>query len=557
LDDAGLGERIAARLRRDGHTVSTAARGEIDPARRQDYDALLQEGVPDKILHLWGITAGEPGFAAAQTAGLLSLTLLAQAISARGDAPVRLLLAANGLHELADGDPVHPGKATVLGALKVVHQEVPRLVCGSVDVAFSGEDRLIDQLLAEMSAPPEPTVALRGRQRWVRGFEPVRLADAAGSRLVAGGVYFIAGAAHGPGLALAEQLVRSLGARVGLVLPPHQPPPEPALAGTLILRAEPGDAAGLRAALAETRARFGPVQGVFFTGAPAAGGLLQLKTADALRAALDPQARDAEALLAAVDAETEPPAFVALSSTTTAVTGSLGQLEMAAAGAFLDGLAARRAGGEGPFTVAVHWDPYQWDGWLVTGVAGVAAEELAATLAAHGVSAERSAGALRRVLASPLPRVIVSSRDLPGLLAETDSVTADTFLTQLPVHTGEKASRPELATAYAPPRDEVEEKLAALWQELFGIAPIGRDDSFLELGGHSLLAIQIVTQVRALLQAELPVTALFEAPTVAQLAKAVRRARGEDDPEELEALLALVEGLSPEEAAERLAELSV
>ena len=48
-----------------------------------------------------------------------------------------------------------------------------------------------------------------------------------------------------------------------------------------------------------------------------------------------------------------------------------------------------------------------------------------------------------------------------------------------------------LATAYEPPRDELEERLAAIWQELFGIEPIGRDDNFLELGGHSLLAIQV------------------------------------------------------------------
>jgi acyl carrier protein len=197
----------------------------------------------------------------------------------------------------------------------------------------------------------------------------------------------------------------------------------------------------------------------------------------------------------------------------------------------------------------------------VTGVAGgmsgLAPEEVQANLQSHGVTEAKSARALERLLAMPLSRVIVSSQDLHGLIAETDSVTADTLLAQMPAHHGEKAPRPGLSTAFEPPRDELEERLATVWQDLFGIEPIGRDDSFLELGGHSLLAIQMVTQIRSVLEVDLPVTALFETPTIGELAKSVRRARGEDDPAELEALLAMIEGLSPEEAAEKLAELGV
>jgi acyl carrier protein len=322
----------------------------------------------------------------------------------------------------------------------------------------------------------------------------------------------------------------------------------------LILRGNPA------AALAATRERFGAVHGVFFTGGPAAGGLLQLKTVDGLHAALDPLAAATAALLDAVDALPEPPVFVVLSSTSTAVTGSLGQLEMSAVGSYLDALAARRTAEGKTSTVAVHWDPYQWGGWLVVGAAaGAAPEQVAATLAANAVPEARSAEALWRLLAAPLPRVIVANRDLHGLIAETDSVTADSLLAGMAAaHPGEKASRPAgLPTAFESPQDDLERQLARIWQDLFGIEPIGRDDSFLQLGGHSLLAIQMVTQIRSALDVELPVTALFEAPTVAELARAVRRARGEEDAADLEALLALVEGLSPDEAAERLAEMGV
>jgi acyl carrier protein len=451
-------------------------------------------------------------------------------------------------------------------------------------------------------------VAFRGRQRFVRAFEPVRLRAAGGAAagLVHGGVYLIAGAADGPGMSLADHLVRRLEAKVGLVLPGGFPRRErweswqaPAdLAGddaigaavrrlldleracglerVLILRSD--DPAAVGGALAEVRARFGPLSGAVWTGGALPGGLLQLKTPESLHAALAPLARGAEALLAAVaavaavaaDAErTGPPPFVLLSSTTTALTGGVGQLELAAAGSYLEALAASRqpACGEtgGTPIVAVHWDPYQWESWLAAGVAGgmtnLSAEEAEAGLRAHGVAAERSAAALARLLAGlpGAPAVAVTARDLPGLIAEVDSVTAETLLAQLAAGHAGTAERPALRTAYAPPEGELEERIAAIWQDLFGIAPIGRDDSFLELGGHSLLAIQIVTRLRDVLAVDLPVTALFEAPTVGLLARAVRQEHlsnsGESDPDELEALLALVEGLSPEEAAARLAEL--
>jgi acyl transferase domain-containing protein/acyl carrier protein len=569
LDEIGLGDRIVARLQEDGREVVTVRNGE-------SFDL---HGGADFILHLWSLTRDEPGFEEAQAAGLISLTQLAQSLSSEA----RLLVVANGLHELVDSDPIHPGKGTLLGALKVIHQEAPKLEIGSVDIVLNDLDRLADRLLAELSGPLETAVALRGRQRWVRGFEPMR-GDGAPSRLVRGGVYLIAEAAHGPGMALADHLVRNLDARVALVLPPQLPareqwetwkglpgvPPGQDVIGAAILRllALEKDV-GLDRVLVlrsldlpAVHDRFGPVTGAFFTGTASGGGLIQLKTPETLHAALDPLARSVEAFLSAVDQE--PPAFVLLSSTTPAVTGSLGQLEVAAAGSWLDALAARRAADGKPFTVTAHWDPYQWGGWLVTGVAGgmsgLATEEVQANLESHGVTEAKSAAALERLLAMPCSRVIVSSQNLHAILAEVDSITADTLLAQMAAHHGhhgEKSPRPGLSTPFEPPRDELEEQLATVWQDLFGIEPIGRDDSFLELGGHSLLAIQMVTQIRSVLEVDLPVTALFESPTIAELGKAVRRARGEDDPAELEALLALVEGLSPEEAAEKLAEMGV
>ncbi|HSF43042.1 MAG TPA: non-ribosomal peptide synthase/polyketide synthase [Thermoanaerobaculia bacterium] len=78
--------------------------------------------------------------------------------------------------------------------------------------------------------------------------------------------------------------------------------------------------------------------------------------------------------------------------------------------------------------------------------------------------------------------------------------------------------RPDLGTPYLAPRGATEERLARIWQALLGIDRIGVHDDFFELGGHSLLATRVMTRVRGAFGLEIPLEALFEAPTVARLA---------------------------------------
>jgi len=112
-------------------------------------------------------------------------------------------------------------------------------------------------------------------------------------------------------------------------------------------------------------------------------------------------------------------------------------------------------------------------------------------------------------------------------------------------------ARPELPNALAAPRTPVEHVVADVWAELLGITPIDIHANFFEVGGHSLLATRVIARLRDALGVDLPVRALFEAPTVTGLAAAIVQRLAETVAhEEMDSMLAEIEGLSPNPAME-------
>ncbi|MGW6213145.1 phosphopantetheine-binding protein [Streptomyces sp. NPDC055109] len=88
----------------------------------------------------------------------------------------------------------------------------------------------------------------------------------------------------------------------------------------------------------------------------------------------------------------------------------------------------------------------------------------------------------------------------------------------LPVPDGR---RPDLGTSYTAPRNTVERHITAVWTELLGIERVGVHDNFFQLGGHSLLATQVASRLRKALRVDVPVRAVFDHPTPAELAQSI------------------------------------
>ncbi|MBV8852906.1 MAG: AMP-binding protein [Sinobacteraceae bacterium] len=77
--------------------------------------------------------------------------------------------------------------------------------------------------------------------------------------------------------------------------------------------------------------------------------------------------------------------------------------------------------------------------------------------------------------------------------------------------------RPEI-TEFVAPRTPTEEVVAGIWCEVLKLERVGVHDNFFALGGHSLLAMRVMARLREVLEVELPLRALFQRPTIAELA---------------------------------------
>ncbi|MBV9343250.1 MAG: amino acid adenylation domain-containing protein [Acidobacteria bacterium] len=124
---------------------------------------------------------------------------------------------------------------------------------------------------------------------------------------------------------------------------------------------------------------------------------------------------------------------------------------------------------------------------------------------------------LRRFLQTKLPEYMVPSTFV--------------VLPALPMTPNGKVDKKALPPPYdapAPlagrtPQDTVENRLLRIWEEVLAHKPIAIDDNFFELGGHSLLAVRLMYRIEETFGKRLPITALFEVPTVEGLAQVLRR----------------------------------
>ena len=608
LDTIGLGDRLAAALVARGdqvlrvrQDVRAAADHEesytIDAGDAAGYERLVRElqaadRMPTNVVHLWSVTENESADARPTDGdqGFQSLRLLTQALDSHApESAAGITVVTSGLLAVTGAEALSPGKATVLGPGRVSPWVNPRLSFRHIDIvaaewltpAASRTAALAEDLYARS---PEPAVAYRGAHRWVLGYEPVALAalDDPTAGLRDRGVYLVTGGTEGVGLHLAKHLARAAGAR--LVLPCAQAVPDratwsdylaqhdetdaisrtivairqlEALAGADALVAPAGDEMQLRGLVCEAMARFGRIDGVIHAATgPAAAALQPAPSGGVLRAYVD----SAGSLVKTLDGAS--PDFVIFCSSIDSLTGGTGQAEAAAMGAYLETLAAEWRRRSGLNVTAVSWDVWQSGighpdpGSERRGASSDAPDSAGRMAGDNEIAPVDGIDAFGRILArASAAHVVVSPLAFPPPHDPVAATATPAVTREAETSAGGRA-RPDLQTGYAAPRNEIEIRMAEVWQQLFGLDRIGVDDDFFELGGHSLLATQLTSRVRVEFDISLPLDAIFQAPTIAALSESVLAQLLEQDDAADLSMLQEVERLTAEELSHELSLLA-
>ncbi len=127
---------------------------------------------------------------------------------------------------------------------------------------------------------------------------------------------------------------------------------------------------------------------------------------------------------------------------------------------------------------------------------------------------DTTVGALREVLAKKLPTYMVpEAYVLLDALPLTPNGKVDREALPAPEHASLGQEQ-----AYVAPCNDAEAALADIWTDILGVDLVGVYDNFFELGGHSLLVNKTIARMREAFEIELPLRALFEAPTIAECA---------------------------------------
>ncbi len=528
-----------------------------------------------------------------QALSFYSLMYLAQILGPNAEASLCVLSA--GVQSVLGHEPLSPEHATLIGAALVIPVECHSLRFCLLDIELldtshgysrfgksTGNVKGINSALiqhrpdAERCAQyivnefnrflPDRLVAYRYDQRWVREVEQVNVPETSkhSAPLRKGGVYLFSGGLGGMGLQLASYCAEHFQPTLVLLVRSEFPPQDqwPQLledkqvtdarkekvrtlqkilaqgAQLEIVNADVANAQQMAQAVSQVEEKHGPINGVIHAAGVPGGGIIPLKTKSMADAVFKPKIYGALVLYQLFkEAKLD---FMLFCSSQDSIVGAFGQLDYCAANAFLDSMsdALHQQYRRGQLAYPVQ--AINWDAWKEVGMAAEAEvpenmREQRQQVLASAILNKEGCEVFHRVLGQKrLNQLIISTVRLVYKQQEVEKLK---HLLAARSERTSKAShpRPELSQEYVEPRNDTERKLEEIWKSCLGFECIGIHDNFFDLGGESLVGMTLIDKTQKVFGETFHVTALFEAPTIAEFARYYQDLYQDEEDEEEEA----------------------
>ena len=383
LDNSALSRALRQSLLSAGQKVVEVVAGEkfarlsstsfcVRPSVAEDYRDLISDlsanaaRLPEQVIHLWPADSTSQNISAQLDRSFYSLLYFAQSLGEHDVSGVGISVVTTSLHSVAGEECTHPERAALIGPVRVISKELPGIRCRNIDFSLSQDPlEAAQQIIQESgSSSGSPVVAYRDSVRWVESFESASIPDSSsGIKLREKGAYLITGGAGGIGLLLAERIAKQCKAKLVLLgrseFPPESEWQRLAEDGTttkslrqklakllefrslgsevIVLSADVASSVSIRRAASIAESRIGKINGIIHAAGSIQDGPLQLKTPDSAASVLAPKIFGTLALHELFLAKEMD--FLALVSSVSAVFPPVGQVDYAAANAFLDSFA--------------------------------------------------------------------------------------------------------------------------------------------------------------------------------------------------------------------------
>lgn len=466
-----------------------------------------------------------------------NLFYLSQALTETFDSAtqIKIGIITSGTQQPTGLEPLNSLNATLNGAAHVIAQEHPNLKLKIFDLDSDDQISettvyaLIDTSFNAWNDAFSIEV-YRHQYKYNLSFHEIKPSKIKFERLKNNGVYLLTGGLGGIALTCCEAIAETVANPVFILLARNSMPPneqwqdislnkghpdydkakklvhlERLGAKIFLYKVDITNLEALKKVIEQSIERLEKINGVIHTAGVAISGVMQTKTKDSIQEIFAPKIIGTTNLIHVF--KEIPLDFVVLKSSISALLGGFGQIDYAAANAFLDTVAISNLFKKAKFVMSINWNT-----WRDVGIAARNHKEGKMSFIGKGndISPEEGKKIFLEVLQGESSQVGISRININD--------TLESLVPNLTI-SSQKFSRDKLPTlkTYSAPTNELESTLLGLWQNSLGIDGLGVEDDFFALGGHSLQAIKLIEKINNTFDCHLPMTQIYSSPTIREL----------------------------------------